>query len=96
MEDYNYSTLVANYSTEELVRNQHEQPADVDCHDGNATYHQNGVSEVPKEDIGENRVNSGAGFGGTSADGRVVSSAGEMQSCSKLDADKHDSASIRV
>lgn len=76
-----------NYSTEELVRIQHKQPADVDCHDGNATSHENGVPDVPKEDSGEYKGNSGAGFGGAS---------GELQSCSKMDADKHDSSSTRV
>lgn len=80
MEDYNYST-------EGLVRIQHKQPADVDFLDGNATSHENGVSDVPKVDIGEYKGNLGAGFGGAS---------GELQSCSKLDVDKRDSASTRV
>ncbi|XP_012569782.1 protein TIME FOR COFFEE isoform X3 [Cicer arietinum] len=80
-EDYN--------STEELVRIQSEQPADVACHE-------NGLSEVTKEDIGEDKVNSWVGFGGASADGRPLSTTRGSQSCSKLDADKQDSASTIV
>lgn len=89
MEDYNSSAPVPNNSNEELVRNQSEQTVDVD-------YHENGLSEVPKEDIREDKVNSGAGFGGASADGRSVYPTGDSQSCSKLDAYKHDSVSTRV
>ncbi|TKY52629.1 TIME FOR COFFEE protein [Spatholobus suberectus] len=93
MEDNNNSsTLVPNNSTEELVRSQSEQPADVDCHDG----HENGPSEAPKEDNGEDKMNSGAGCGDASADRRSVSPTRESPSWSKLDADKQDSASTRV
>jgi hypothetical protein len=44
-------------------------------------------------DIGEDIVNSGAGFGGDSADGRPLSTTWGTQSCSKLEADKQDSSS---
>jgi hypothetical protein len=46
-------------------------------------------------DIGEDIVNSGAGFGGDSADGRPLSNTRGSQSCSKLEADKQDSSSTR-
>ncbi|KAG5052624.1 hypothetical protein JHK87_004822 [Glycine soja] len=39
--------------------------------------------EAPKEDIGEDRMNSSAGFGDASADGRSVSPTKESPSCSK-------------
>ncbi|XP_045796213.1 protein TIME FOR COFFEE-like isoform X2 [Trifolium pratense] len=82
-------------STEELARVQGEKPAGVGSHHGNATCHEKGSSEVPKEDIGEDKVNSGAGFGGDSADGRPLSTTWGLQSCSNLEADKQDSASTR-
>lgn len=79
------------YSCEDLLRIQgQEQPADVDCHE-------NGSSAVPKEDIGEDKVNPGAGFGGAYVGtGRFDAPTNESQSCSKLDADKQDSASTRM
>ncbi|WJX18619.1 hypothetical protein P8452_08400 [Trifolium repens] len=46
-------------------------------------------------DIGEDIVNSGAGFVGDSADGRPLSTTWGSQSCSKMEADKQDSASTR-
>ncbi|XP_058770887.1 protein TIME FOR COFFEE isoform X2 [Vicia villosa] len=82
-------------STEELISIHREQP-DVGCHDDNATCGKNGSSEVQKEDIGEDSVYLGDGFGGASADGRPVSTTWGSQSCSKLDADKQDSGSTRV
>lgn len=91
-EDNDSSTLVLNNSTEELVRIQSEQHADVGCHDA----HENGPSEALKEDIGEEKMNSCAGFGDASADGRSVSLTRESPSCSKLDAEKQDLASKRV
>ncbi|MCH87876.1 protein TIME FOR COFFEE-like, partial [Trifolium medium] len=68
-------------STEESARVQGEKPVGVGCHHGNATCHEKGSSEVPKEDIGEDRVNSGAGLGGDSADGRPLSTTWGSQSC---------------
>ena len=57
MEDNdNSSTLVPNNSTKELSRIPIEQHADVD-------YHVCPSLEAPKEDIGEDRLNSSAGFG---------------------------------
>lgn len=78
-------------STEELVRVQCEQAVDVGCRDGNVTCHENGSSKVEIE-----KVNSGAGYGGASADGKPLSTTRGSQSCSKLDAaDKQDSVSTR-
>lgn len=92
MEDNDSSTLVLNNSTEELVRIQSEQHADVGCYNG----HENGPSEAPK-DSGEQKMNSCVGFSdAASADGRSVSHTEESPSCSKLDAEKHDLASTRV
>ncbi|KAK7393529.1 hypothetical protein VNO78_22087 [Psophocarpus tetragonolobus] len=88
----NSSTLVPNNSAEELVRARSDQPAGVGSRDG----HENGPSEAPKEDIGEDRMNSRAGFGDASADGRSVSPTRESPSCSMLDAEKQDSDSTRV
>ncbi|KAK7345894.1 hypothetical protein VNO77_16509 [Canavalia gladiata] len=96
VEDNNSSTLVPNNSAEELVRIQSEQPADVDCHDGGVTGHENGSSDALKKDIGEENMNSGAGFGDDSADGRSLSPTRESSSFSKLYAEKQDSASTRV
>ncbi|KAL2323543.1 hypothetical protein Fmac_027922 [Flemingia macrophylla] len=92
MEENDSSTVVLNNSAEELVRIRSEQSADMDCHDG----HENEPSEAPKENIGEDKMNSGAGFGDASEDGRSVSPTSEATSCSKLDADKQGSASTRV
>ncbi|KAG4402208.1 hypothetical protein GLYMA_02G146900v4 [Glycine max] len=90
MEDNdNSSTLVPNNSTKELSRIPIEQHADVD-------YHVCPSLEAPKEDIGEDRMNSSAGFGDASADGRSVSPTKESPSCSKLDAEKPYSSSNRV
>ncbi|RZB57156.1 hypothetical protein D0Y65_046008, partial [Glycine soja] len=90
MEDNdNSSTLVPNNSTKELSRIQIEQHADVD-------YHVCPSLEAPKEDIGEDRMNSSAGFGDASADGRSVSPTKESPSCSMLDAEKPYSSSNRV
>ncbi|KAI5395172.1 protein TIME FOR COFFEE isoform X2 [Lathyrus oleraceus] len=83
-------------STEELIMIHSEQPADVGSHDGSATCHENGSSEVQKKDIGEDNMYLDAGFGGSSADGRPVSTTWGSQSCSKLDADKQYSGSARV
>lgn len=78
-------------STEELVRIQCDQAVDAGCHDGNVTCHENGSLEVEIE-----KVNSGARFGGASADGKPLSTTRGSQSCMKLDAaDKHDSVSTR-
>ena len=85
----NSSTLVPNNSTKELSRIPIEQHADVD-------YHVCPSLEAPKEDIGEDRMNSSAGFGDASADGRSVSPTKESPSCSKLDAEKPYSSSNRV
>ncbi|CAI8602949.1 unnamed protein product [Vicia faba] len=82
-------------STEESIRIQRDQPADVDCHDDNATCHEN-ESEVQREDIGEDKVYLGAGIGGASADGKPLSTTWGSQSCPKLDADKQGSGSTRV
>ncbi|GAU37190.1 hypothetical protein TSUD_30550 [Trifolium subterraneum] len=82
-------------STEELARVQGEKPVGVGSHNDNATCHEKRSSEVPKEDIGEDRVNAGAGFGRDSADGRPLSTTWGSQSCSKLDVDKQDCASTR-
>lgn len=66
------------------------------CLDDNATCRKNGSSDVQKEDIGEDSVYLGEGFGGASTDGKPVSTTWGSQSCSKLDADKQDSGSTRV
>ncbi|CAJ1969297.1 unnamed protein product [Sphenostylis stenocarpa] len=90
MEDINnFSTLVSNNSTEELVRIQIEQHTDVDCHDGPS-------SEAQKEVIGKDKMNSGAGFGDISADGRPVFPRKKSPLRTKFDSDKQDSASNRV
>jgi len=47
-------------------------------------YHVCPSLEAPKEDIGEDRMNSSAGFGDASADGRSVSPTKESPSCSKF------------
>lgn len=96
MEDYNSSALVLNDSTSELVGIQSEQTADLDCHDGTGHGHENGSSDTPKKDIGEDKLNLGAGCGGVTANARSVSPTRESPSYSKLDADKQDSASARV
>ncbi|XP_027364226.1 protein TIME FOR COFFEE-like isoform X2 [Abrus precatorius] len=95
VEDNNFSTVVPNNSAEELVRIRREQPADVDCHDGGAIGHENESLGVLKADVGEEKVNSGGGFG-ASADERSVSSTRESPSFSKLNADEEDAASTRV
>nr|KYP43336.1 Protein TIME FOR COFFEE [Cajanus cajan] len=92
MEENDSSTMVLNNLAKEFVRIQSEQTADVDFHDG----HENGPSEAPKENFGEDKMISGAGFGDASADGRSVSPTRESPSCCKLDADKQDSVSRRV
>ena len=85
-----------NSTTAELVSIQSEQPASMDCHDGNAAVHENGSSEASKEDTGEDKKNSGAGCV-VAADGRSVSAAREEPaSRSELDVEKRDSASTRV
>ncbi|ESW16633.1 hypothetical protein PHAVU_007G172500 [Phaseolus vulgaris] len=88
-DDFNYSIAVSNNSSEELVRIQIEQPTDVDCHDGPS-------SEAPKEDIGEDKMNSGAGFGDASADGRSVFPTKKTPSHIKFYSDKQESSSNRV
>lgn len=90
MEDANnYSTVVSNNSSEELVRIQIEQTTDVDCHDGPS-------SEAPKEDIGEDKMNSGAGFGDAFEDGRSVFPTKKTPSHIQFDSDKQESDSNRV
>ncbi|CAL0316155.1 unnamed protein product [Lupinus luteus] len=63
--------------------------ADLDCHE-------NGSSEAPKKDIGKDKLNSGAGCDGVTADGRSVSPTRESLACSKLDFDKQDTSSATV
>jgi len=78
-------------STEELARIQCEQAVDMGCHDGNVTCHEKGSLEVEIE-----KVNSGARFGGASADKKPLSNTRGSQSCLKLDAaDIQDSVSTR-
>jgi len=85
-DDNNYSTGVSNNSSEELVRIQIEQPADVDCHDRPS-------SEAPNV---EDKMNSGAGFGDASVNGRSVFPSMKSPSNIKLDYDKQERASNRV